>query len=182
MLSATQKRWSEWPLILITMIVAQSASLGFLNIPGLEFAPTLLSALLPYLSLTRSWGRLFALGCLFASCAAATAAYPWTTYLSASLWALLAMKLVVMSFAVEGRNQFVLLTVGYQLIESSVLYVLLYRQGLNPEFSYWILRLPLVAIVGGSVAYLCFPWFVRWDEYFEHAIDESRDLNPGSLK
>jgi len=181
-LSATQKRWSEWPLIFLILIVSQTLSIGFLEIPVLGFAPTLLSVTLPYLALTRPWGRLFLLGFLFASCAAATQAYPWALYLSASLWTLLFTKLVVMGFAVEGRRQFVLLTVGYQLVESLLLYILLYKQGLHPELSFWIWRWPLKALFCGGVAALAFPFFVSWDEYFEHPIDDSRELNPGSLK
>jgi len=37
---------------------------------------------------------------------------------------------------------------------------------------------PIVALV----AWIIFPVCVRWDEFFEHPVYESRDLNPGTLR
>ena len=181
-LSQTQKKVIEWPLIVALVFFIQALEISVLRLP-LWIGPIHpMPILIVYLSVTRNWGPLVILTSVFAFMGSATVGYPWPVYLAVHLWTALVLKLVILTFALEGRRAFIGLAALGNVLSKILVYVIqgsLFKTLPLPLFLRDLVATTLVATV---LAWILFPAFAAWDAYFEHELEEARELRPGALR
>lgn len=181
MMTQSQKKFFEWPLLLLSMLVLQVLEVGFLHLPvlgSLQITPILII----YITLSRGWGKLAGLSFLFASLASTWVAYPAPVFIGVQVWTALVTKAVVYGLALEGRNPFVFLVAGSNVFYRVLAWVLL--RGASEALPFWdmLLHTFLTSLSSALLAWLLFPVFIWWDEYFEHEAEDARELNPNVLR
>jgi len=182
LLSASQRRVTEWPLFLTLLSCAQIAELSFLQMPFNLGSVHLIPVLCAYIALTRKWRHIAWLSLLLAIVGASSVGYSGLVYFAVLLWTALLTKIVVGALALEGRTSFTLLVMGAHIFAKLLVWILLKHGGSALPFPRALLGIFATLFPAGLAAYLLFPLFVKWDEYFEHEADDARELNPNVLK
>lgn len=180
-MTPTQKRFVEWPLILLLVWSTQVLEISSLRVPLLG-PVQILPVLITYLAVTRAWGELFWQAATFAFLGSSVIGYPWPVYLAVQVWTALILHLVVQTFALEGRQAFTGLS-ALGSVTSKVLTYLVLRSGMQVlPFNIFLRDLFGAALSASILAWFLFPLFAAWDAYFEHEADEARELKPGALR
>ncbi|MBS1984159.1 MAG: hypothetical protein JST16_08300 [Bdellovibrionales bacterium] len=180
-LTQTQKRFIEWPLILVLVfgiqIVETAVELPLLG--PVHVMPVLIT----YLAVTRNWGQLTFLTLIFSFMASSTVGYPWPTYVAVQVWTALALKAILTTFTLEGRREFTGLTALGNLISKAIVYVLL-SGGSDRGFplSFLLKDIFTTTLLTALLAWFIFPLLAAWDAFFEHEAEEARELKPGALR
>lgn len=177
-----QRRLLELPLVLMFVWFFHSFEISIFELPYGTGSVQLIPVLITYFSLTRSWGQLTILAFGFGLIGAFTTGVPLGIYLAACVWTGLLTRALVSEFALEGRRSFMFMVFSSHLFNKSLIWFLLRIYNLQPPLMASVSRGLLSAICIGILGYLIFPILLRWDEFFEHAPYESRDINPGFLR
>lgn len=181
-MNQTQKYLFELPILALFFWIWQALELSVLRLPfgagGIQIIPSIVT----YIALTRSWERTTLFAFLLVFVGSFNIGIPATTYIAAGVWTALFAKLFSSEFAVEGSQKFMLLAGGAHLCNKFLIFALLRYQHNALPFWIFIKDVTISSLSTMALSYFVFPYLVRWDEYFEHAIDESRDLNPDVLR
>ncbi len=177
-----QKQWAEWPLLFLCIWVFQSLELSILRLPFQNGALQLTPVILVHLSLTRNWERLSLLSLIFSFMGSFTIGYNWVIFVSTQLWMALVSKLFTMSFTVDSKKSFAVLTflsiAFFKMLSGFFLKI----NGLNLGF-FPVLRDTFIsAFASGGLGYLLFPVMNAWDEYFNHAHIDAAEMDPDIIK
>ncbi len=181
-MNPTQKRFLEWPLLLFIWFVIGALEMSVLQLPFGMGAPQIVPILIAYFCLTRNWFQLTFLTIIFAILSSGHIGFPTGVYVAGLLWAALITKIFVMGFTLEGRRAFVALVAIFHIFWQELTWLMLKSLNMAPLFRVMFWKLPGIVLIVGVLAWFLFPLFIRWDEYFDHAIDDSRELNPNVLK
>ena len=178
----TQKNTLEIPIIIALLWIWQSLEISLFRLPSNGGSLQLIPILVTYVALTRTWGMTTLISFFLIFAQSFVSGIELNLFVAIGLWTALCTKLFAIEFAVEGRQQFMLLSGGAHLFNKPILYVLLRYQ--NNALPLWeeMKSLILSGIGTLALAYFVFPFLVEWDEYFEHQITDSRDLNPEVLR
>ena len=103
-------------------------------------------------------------------------------YVAAQVWTALTLKVILQTFAVEGRRQFTGLAALGAVIATTITYVLLKSVAKTLPLPLVLRDIVTTTAITAPLAYVMFPLFAAWDAYFEHEADESRELKPGALR
>lgn len=180
-LTPTQKKVVELPLFVLILWIVQSMELSLLQLPFSAGIPQLVSFIVAYIAFTRGWKTTTVLSCLIAFLGASNIGYSAGIFIAAHMWAALFTKVIIAALALEGRRSFVSLMLGFHLVFNLLTLGLLHFLGAGPTlpsfFTQYILQIAYVALM----AYILFPAFIFWDEYFEHGYDDDTSLthSPG---
>jgi hypothetical protein len=180
-LTPTQKKILELPLFLLLLWILQSLELSLLQLPFSAGIPQIVTFIIAYIAFTRGWKTTTTLSFVIAFLGASNVAYSAGIFIAAHMWAALITKVVIAALALEGRRSFVSLMLGFHLVCNVLTLGLLHFSGAGPTlpsfFTQYILQVFYVAVM----AYLLFPAFILWDDFFEHAYDEDSSLtqSPG---
>ena len=93
------------------------------------------------------------------------------------MWAALFTKMAVTALALEGRNSFVLLTIAFHFILKAITLSLLQLINAGPTLPLFFSQIFAQLIFVVLFAYFLFPVFIRWDEFFDHSMDEDSTLS-----
>jgi hypothetical protein len=182
MMTQTQKKAFEIPILIFLVWIIQIAEIWILRLPFESGALQVVPIVITYIALTRSWGRLALICTVLAFVASFTVGYSKSLFVAVQVWAALATKLFSSEFAIEGRFNFASLAGGAHLFSKLTLWFLLKASGEAPSLGYMVQATFFSLGASMIFAYLIFPFLVGWDEYFEHPIAESRELNPDVLR
>jgi hypothetical protein len=182
MMTQTQKKFLEWPLILTILLLVQAFEVALLRLPFGLGPIHVIPVLISYLAVTRNWVQLVALTALFGFLGSSTIGFPWPLYVAALLWTALIEKAVLLTFSVEGRGPFAGLAAGANILFRLLTWFLL--ESFNDTLPVGLLAMGLIGstLASAGLAWYLFPLFAAWDSYFEHAADEARELKPGALR
>lgn len=181
-LTQTQKKFIEWPLIILLVFCVQSLEISVLRLP-LWIGPVHpIPVLLAYLAVTRNWDALVMLAAIFAFMGSSTIGYPWPVYLATQLWIALILKLIILTFALEGRRSFTGLTAVGNILSKILVFVILGSVSKTLPWPLFLRDTFLSTIMSAILAWFLFPMFAAWDAYFEHEPEEARELRPGALR
>ncbi len=182
MMTQTQKKIFEWPLLFLILVLIQAIEISLLDLPlglsTLHFIPVLSI----YIALTRSWGQILLLSFVLGILGSPAIGYPAAIYISVLAWTALTTKAVVSALALEGRRPFVGLTAASHIFSRLLTWALLKNIGSALPFSTMFQWMIGSTLTTSFLAWVLFPYFVAWDEYFEHEADEARELNPNVLR
>lgn len=181
-MTQTQKKIFEIPLILLLIWFWQVLEIWIARIPMQSGSLQLVPILITYVALTRTWGKLTAICFFLALVASFNVGFSKNVFLAMHLWGALVTKLFSSEFAIEGRRPFMLLAGGAHVFVKLFTWICLKYTETAPTLGYYGETVFLSTLATLGLAYLVFPYLVGWDEYFEHPIAESRDLNPDKLK
>jgi len=181
-MTKTQKKFAEWPILLFMIMLTQTAELALHNLPLFSGYVHLIPIMIAYIALTRSWYTLMLLTVIFAYIGSATIGYSMGIYLAVQMWTAMVLKSFVYAFALEGRRPFTGMVVASSLFAKILTWFFLKSFHLSQPLSHMVLSLPLTLLMAGLLAWLLFPVFVAWDNYFEHEAEDARDLDPNILK
>ncbi len=181
MMTQTQKKILEWPLLLALLYFIQVLEVGVLHLPllgSLQVCPILII----YFTLSRGWGQLAFLSFLFSTLASTWVSYPALLFVCVQVWTALITKAVVYGLALEGRNPFVFLVAGSNAFYRLLTWYLLKSDGDAIPFWDTLLHTLGTSLSSALLAWCFYPLFVGWDEYFEHEAEDARELNPNVLR
>ena len=181
-MTPTQKRFVEIPLLLGLLWLIQALEISFLQMPFQAGAVHVVPVVIVYFALTRSWTRLVILSILFALAGSFTVGHAATIYVAVQFWTALFSKVIVSEFALEGRKPFAFLVVGSNAFSKTLTWILLGMQAHAMPAQFFLKSLFLSMGTTAIVAWFIFPLCVSWDEYFDHPVHESRELNPDILR
>jgi hypothetical protein len=178
-MTSTQKRWVEWPLILILIAFVQALELSvFQKIPFFFGAIHLVPVVITYVALTRDWLKSVGIVTLFAALGSATIGFPVGFFVGAQVWTALLTKVLVSVLALEGRRIFCVLVMGGQIVSKILVIFMLSSKGRVPEMlHFWGVSLTS-ALAMGLLAWFIYPLLLWWDRYFEHIEEDMPELNP----
>lgn len=182
MMTPTQKKFSEFPIMILLVWIVQALEVSILRVPGV-FAPVhFIPVLTCYITVTRNWFVMAALALLFAFLGSSTVGYPWPVYVSALLWTALTLKIVILTFTLEGRRAFTLMTGAGGILFKILVHVILGSTARTLPFFSALRDWLASGLVMAAMAWFLFPVFAAWDAFFEHQSDEARELKPGALR
>jgi hypothetical protein len=174
-ISQSQKKALEWPLLILLVFMTQALESAWLPI---EVIPILVS----YLAATRRWGTLAGLSAVLGILGSPSVGFPGLIYISAIIWAALFQKAILQTFRLEGQQTFVGLAGLGMLLYKILVYTFLVFAGRARPFESFALHAVTVSVLASGLAWALFPLFAKWDELFEHDPDESTELKPGALR
>ena len=181
-MTPTQKRFAEWPVLIVLIWLAQALEVSLLRLPAPFGSFHLPPIIIIYLALTRSWPSLAMLSFLFAVAGAATVTQPGEIYIASQLWTAFATKAVVTAFRLEGRFAFTALVAGAHIINKILVLILLANRNIDVDLLTSILSVVFGTFPAVLLGWFLFPIFMRWDLYFMHEPAESRELNPDGIR
>ncbi len=176
-MTQTQKKFAEIPLMILSIWVLQALELSLIKLPFFLGVPQITSMIIAYIAYSRGWKTTTALSVIFAAFGTANVAYPTGLYIAAHMWAALFTKIAADSFALEGRNSFVLLVIGFHFILKAITLSLLQLVNAGPTLPLFFTQVFAQLILVVIFAYFLFPLFVKWDEFFNHSLDEDNKLS-----
>lgn len=181
-LTLTQRRYLEFPLLVVLLLVLQGMQISFIQLPAMTGSVPLLFVLGVYIAYTRSWKKLAVLSCFLVLFELGASGVTSGILIAAFLWSLFGARAFVAQLALEGRPSFIVLCLNAFLFFRIFTWFVLAARGHAPPIgdavSGLLLMLPFVLFL----AYLMFPLCLLWDEIFGHVPDDSRDLTPGELR
>jgi len=178
-MTMTQKRWLEVPILLAIIWLSQALELSLLHLPYYLGTPQLVSLLIAYVAFSRGWTSIMIIGFVLSFLGAANNGYPTGLYIAAHLWAALLMRIVVSALTLEGRSAFVLLVASYDIFLKTLTWTLLKFLGASTAVPLFLAQFAAQTTLMAICAWLLFPVFRKWDEYFLHALDED-SLGPAT--
>ncbi len=182
MMTQTQKRIFEWPMLLVAIWALQALEISLLQLPAHAGGLNVISILSVYLALTRSWPVLLVLSTVLAVMASAAVTHSGGVVLAAYVWTALATKAAAQAFALEGRRQFTGLVAGAFVFRKALTFVLLSTFDVQPTLT-GAIGYTLAGVVPAAIAgWFLFPLFMAWDAYFLHEAEDARELNPDRIK
>lgn len=176
-MNQTQKKLLEIPLLLLTIWVFQALELSLIKLPSFLGVPQVTSLIIAYIAYTRGWKTTTVLSLVFSALGTANIVYPTGLYIAAHMWAALFTKVAVGAFALEGRRSFVLLVISFHIILKSITLGLLKFVNAGPTLPLFFVQVFAQLILAIIFAYLLYPLFVKWDEFFNHAMSEDNSLS-----
>lgn len=148
------------------------------HLGAIQFVPVFIT----YFALTRGWGRLFVLALVFSFIGSFTIGYSAAIFMAVQVWTALVVKIVVSEFALEGRQSFTFLVAGSQAFGKTLTWILLRTKGQALSPGLFLISLVTCSILAGAVGWFLYPRCLGWDTFFQHPIDEARELNPDILR
>jgi hypothetical protein len=171
-MTMTQKRWLEIPLLLMIIWTFQALELSLLHLPYYLGTPQLISLLVAYVAFSRGWTTTVVLGFALSFLGSSSVGYATGLYIAAHVWSGLASKTLVSGLTLEGRSAFVLLVVGYNIFLRSLTWMLLKLIGASPTLPLFLAQFFTQTLLMALAAWIVFPLFVKWDDFFAHTQDE----------
>ncbi len=171
-MTMTQKRWLEIPLLLLLIWVYQGLELSLLHLPYYFGTPQLISLIVAYVAFSRGWTLTVILGFLLSFLGSANIGYATGIFVAAHVWSGLASKTLVSALTLEGKPAFTLLVVGYSFFLRSLTWFLLKAHGASPTIPLFVVQFLVQTLLLAVAAWLLYPIFLKWDEFFMHAQDE----------
>jgi hypothetical protein len=179
-MTPTQKRFTEGPLLLLMILLSQALELSlFQKIPIFLRPIQLTPILIAYLALTRDWGLTFLLSAALSYMGAATVGYPTGVYMASQIWVALSIRLLVSIMALEGRHAFTLLVLGGNLFQKLLVRLIMGSQGQFVDVALFLGDLAKTTVTATVLAWILYPFFIKWDRFFEHERDDSSNLQTG---
>ncbi|MEO5668240.1 MAG: hypothetical protein ABIR96_09295 [Bdellovibrionota bacterium] len=177
----TQKRWLELPILLALIWIVQALELSLLHLPYYLGTPQILTLMIAYVAFSRGWTSTVILSFILAFLAAANIGYSTGVFVAAHVWSALATLTVVSALTLEGRSAFVLLVVGYDLFLKIVTWLLLRVVGAIPSIPLLLAQFFAQTAIMAIVAWLIYPLFKKWDDYFLHVQDDDTLKHSSSI-
>lgn len=181
-MTPTQKKFIEWPLLILLLWIAQSLEISLLRLPGVLGSFHVTPVLIVYLALTRSWPTLTILAFVFSVLGSTSVSHAIAVYIAAQMWTALVTKSVATALALEGRPQFTLLVAGSAVLSRVIMHGILLYIGQSTDLWTFLSYTVLGALPAALLGWLLFPLFMGWDRYFGHEADDSRELNPDIIR
>lgn len=178
-MTSTQKRWAEWPFILLILALTQAVEISLLQrLPFFLGSIHLVPIVITYVALTRDWLKAVGIVTLLAALGSATIGYPVGFFVGAQVWTALLAKVLVSVMALEGRKVFCGLVMAAQLFSKFLVILMMSSKGRVPEFlHFW--GISITSAVGmGLLAWILYPLLLWWDRYFEHIEEDMPELSP----
>lgn len=172
MMTQTQKRWIEVPLLLLILWVVQALEMTLFRLPYYLGAPQFISILIAYVAFTRGWNTVTVLSFVFSFIASANVGFSTGVFIAAHVWAALITKGVVMAMTLEGRPAFVGLVVGYSLLLRTLTYSLLQYANAGPTLPSFFAQILVQTTVFAGLAWILYSLFSFWDGFFGHLEEE----------
>lgn len=176
-MTQTQKKLAEIPLLLLSIWVFQALELSLVKLPFFLGVPQVTSMIIAYIAFSRGWKTTTALSLVFAVLGSSNVAIPTGLFIASHMWAALFTKMAVTALALEGRNSFVLLTIAFHFMLKAITLGLLQIINAGPTLPLFFAQVFSQLIFVVVFAYLLFPIFIRWDEFFGHSMDEDSTLS-----
>jgi hypothetical protein len=168
-----QKRFLEWPLLLLLIWVEQSLEISFIN---RFFSFQLLPIIFTYIAFTRDWTNGALLVGALAYLGSSHIGYDQTLYVCVFLWTALTTKVFVETFAMEERGSFIALSLGTHVFSKTLIWLLLRSEGDAVGIWRFVWDTLSILPVVGVVAWALYPLLVAWDNYFEHEHKNTADF------
>lgn len=175
MMTQTQKKWSELPLLLILLWIVQGLEISLLNLPYYLGSPQIISILLAYFAFSRGWTSLTILSFVFAFMASANSGISTGVFVSSHVWTALIIKSISSALTLSGRNSFVGLSIAFSLILRTLTFVLLKSVGAGPTLPLFFLQVLTQTAVFAIISWLIYPLFNFWDHHFDHVQEEDHN-------
>ena len=181
-MNQSQKRWAEFPILLLLIWVFQGLELSVLRIPFQHGAVQMAPVIVVYVALTRNWEKLAWLSLFFGFLGSFTVGYSWIVYVAAQFWMGLAAKVFISGFTIDSKISFAFLVSGCVVFSKLLAGFLLKVSGIDLLFLYVARDSIFSALASGVLAYLVYSFFLAWDDYFDHPHIDASEINPDIIK
>lgn len=181
-MNMTQKRWLEIPILMAIIWICQALELSIVHLPYYLGSPQLISLIVAYISFSRGWASTVLLTAILAFLGSANIGYATGIFIAAHVWSALCTKTVVSALTLEGRPAFALLVAGYNFFLKCLTWAILRSFDASPTLSLFFAQFISQTVIIAIVAWLLFPFFQKWDDYFMHASDEDNLRQSTSLR
>jgi hypothetical protein len=176
-MTMTQKRWFEIPILLLIIWVSQAVELSLFPLPYYLGTPQLFSLMVAYVAFCRGWTSTAVISFLLAFLCSANVGYPTGLFIAAHLWSALSSRAVVSAFTLEGRPAFVIVVTGYSLFLKILTWSLLKSLDASPTLPLFFAQFFSQTALLAAAAWIIYPLFRKWDDYFLHTLDDD-SLSP----
>lgn len=174
-----QKNVVEWILLILCFIFFSSLESSILSILPLNIGNFHIAYIIVfYVALTRSWYHLSLLSFLFAYLSTVNSGVPGGVQIAALMWIAYFIKIFSYTLSFENRYSFVYLNFVATIFVKSLIWILMNIYHKAIPFLDFLAEIPGSLIGISLTAYLMYPIFVKWDQYFEHEAEDARDFNP----
>jgi hypothetical protein len=170
-----QKKWVEVPLLLAFFWLAQAMEISLTVLPWNLGSFSVFFSLLAYVSFSRGWEKTTVLAYLIAIIASSTAGTKGTLFIVSLVWAALFSKVLTSAFNLEGRNSFAILTGWFVLFQKMAIWGLLIHFKEAPTIGLFFVHTVSQIVVNAAIAWLVYPAYIKWDQYFEHVPEEEKN-------
>lgn len=178
-MTPTQKKTFEIPILLLLLWTLQALELSIMQLPFFVGVPQIVSFIVAYIAFTRDWGMIAILSFAFAALGSANVTYASGIFIAAHMWTALFVKLAASSLTLEGRQSFVMLMVAFHFLYSLMVMILLHFVNAGPTLPSFFAQFFVQVLYVAAGAFLLYPLFQKWDEFFDHAEEDENSLSRG---